>query len=405
MDSLCFRRLAFVFYLLGSGAVAATIHVPADQPTIQSGINAAQNGDTVLVAPGIYVENIIFNGKAIHVRSSEGPQVTTIDGNKVGPVVAFISNEARTSSLTGFTLRNGVGGGAPYYTDGGGISISNSSPIILENIIKDNTGNRGGGIAISGGSPIISANAIIHNTAFSGGGIYLRSTPKAFINKNTISHNIGSQFAGGMEMDDGYDARIEDNTITDNQTPGQGGGVWIVNQSDEIVVQNLIARNSAGQEGGGVYLFVPPSSTGVTFVNNTIANNESNYGSGIWVGGYDSKDQFFNNIVVGNSGETAFQCDDLYISDPPPPPTIEFNDAWTSAGKGFGGSCANGANREGNISRNPLFVSKTSYELKSESPAVNAGDNGVPDLPSRDLAGNPRIIGGTVDMGAYEYQK
>jgi polygalacturonase len=62
---------------------ATTIHVPADQPTIQSGINAASNGDTVLVAPGTYKENINFSGKAITLKSSGGARVTIIDGEEL----------------------------------------------------------------------------------------------------------------------------------------------------------------------------------------------------------------------------------------------------------------------------------------------------------------------------------
>ena len=59
-----------------------TIHVPGDQATIQGAINVANNGDTVLVAPGTYYENINFNGKAITVTSSGGPSVTIIDGGQ-----------------------------------------------------------------------------------------------------------------------------------------------------------------------------------------------------------------------------------------------------------------------------------------------------------------------------------
>src|SRR4030081_3664850 len=72
---------------------ATTIHVPRDQPTIQAGINAAINGDTVLVSPGTYFENINFNGKAITVKSSAGPAVTIIDGSSINPPVTFSTNE------------------------------------------------------------------------------------------------------------------------------------------------------------------------------------------------------------------------------------------------------------------------------------------------------------------------
>jgi serine protease len=69
------------------------IHVPANQPTIQAAINAAVNGDTVLVSPGTYVKNIDFKGKAITVKSSNGAKVTIVDGGNIGPVVTFASQE------------------------------------------------------------------------------------------------------------------------------------------------------------------------------------------------------------------------------------------------------------------------------------------------------------------------
>src|SRR6266481_2840663 len=70
-----------------------TINVPTNQPTIQAAINAANNGDTVLVAPGTSTENINFNGKAITVTSSGGPSVSIIDGGAKGSVVTFFSGE------------------------------------------------------------------------------------------------------------------------------------------------------------------------------------------------------------------------------------------------------------------------------------------------------------------------
>jgi len=90
-------------------AGAATIRVPSDQPSIQAGIDAAERGDTVLVAPGVYLENIDFRGKAITVAGEAGAEQTIIDGTFSGPVVTFRSAERQDSVLTGFTLQGGGG--------------------------------------------------------------------------------------------------------------------------------------------------------------------------------------------------------------------------------------------------------------------------------------------------------
>src|SRR5579864_9486179 len=89
-------------------ASANTIHVPGDQATIQAAIDAAVNGDTVLVSDGTYTENIDFKGKAITVKSLNGASVTIIDGNAVNTVVTFQSQETAASVLDGFTIRNGA---------------------------------------------------------------------------------------------------------------------------------------------------------------------------------------------------------------------------------------------------------------------------------------------------------
>jgi len=106
--SLVGSLFAVVFFFAMPCFAQNTIHVPADQQTIQGAINAANNGDTVLVAPGTYYENINFMGKAITVTSSAGAAQTTIDGGKKGTVVTFNAGEGLNSVLNGFTVQNGA---------------------------------------------------------------------------------------------------------------------------------------------------------------------------------------------------------------------------------------------------------------------------------------------------------
>src|SRR3954469_21219814 len=102
--------LGSVVVICGSfSAAQVTINVPSNQPTIQAGIDAASNGDTVVVAPGTYHEHIDFTGKAIEVKSSGGAASTIIDGDNTGTntgVVSFSSGESTSSILRGFTVQH-----------------------------------------------------------------------------------------------------------------------------------------------------------------------------------------------------------------------------------------------------------------------------------------------------------
>src|SRR6266849_5617392 len=129
-----FITMAAVVLSVDAAKAQSTIQVPANFPTIQSAINAASNGDTVLVAPGTYTENINFNGKAITLTSSGGPSVSIIDGGAQGSVVTFNHSETTSSQLSGFTIRNGLRNGM----DGAGILILNGSPTITRNVITAN---------------------------------------------------------------------------------------------------------------------------------------------------------------------------------------------------------------------------------------------------------------------------
>lgn len=140
-------------------SLAAQIQVPADYPNIQSAIDAAQDGDTIVVQPGIYTENINFNGKAIVITSTDPlnrPIVSTtiIDGNLSGSVVTFDAGETSNSIISGFTIRGGNGTLIDGKSYGGGIYIGKGcSPTIRQNIITGNTADIGGAIYIHGNSP------------------------------------------------------------------------------------------------------------------------------------------------------------------------------------------------------------------------------------------------------------
>jgi len=415
--SILIVLLAFMAATLSQAAI---IHVPRDQPTIQAGITVAVTGDTVVVDPGTYFENVNFNGKAITVSSAGGPHVTIIDGGNVAPVVTFSQGETPGSVLKRFTLQHGTSTFETGYM-AGGVYISSSSPTILGNIIQDNTAcGGGGGFAVEFGSPRIQNNMIVNNTqsgcsgGIGGGGISVGGAGTTQIIANLISNNAWtSGDGGGISLFASGAVTIKDNIITGNSASGvspaaSGGGISMVNDSPALIVQNLIYGNSADQ-GAGIYLSVPSGSQGPTLVNNTIADNTiMQQGSAVYATGFDDQVQFFNNLMIGQRGQSALYCDSTYSSQPP---AVANSDAFSPRGIGFGGTCAQLATQNGNISADPKFINNVSnFELKPTSPVIDAGTNSVPNLPPKDLSRQPRIVDGdgngtaTIDMGAYEFQ-
>ena len=180
---------------------AKTIRIPVDYPTIQAGIDAASNGNTVLVADGTYVgegnKNLDFKGKAITVKSENGANSCIIDCEGSGQGFYFHSGEGVDSLLSGFTITNG---NAIY---GGGIACwYSSSPTIAGCIIEGNAAtNSGGGIACKeASSPTIIGCTIKGNIAGSwGGGIHCEGTSSPAITNCVIFENevLGLGNGGG----------------------------------------------------------------------------------------------------------------------------------------------------------------------------------------------------------------
>ena len=439
---LRFAPFCLLFVLLAPTASAqSTINVPANAPTIQAGINAASNGDTVLVSPGTYVENIDFMGKAITVTSSGGAAVTTIDGGQKGIVVNFANNETRASVINGFTITDDAPPAPTQVSfDADGIFVGGANPTIANNIV---TNNRGYGIEVYFGSAYISGNTI-SNTGTAGDpsqdfgcdyddgdGIFIQGTSNAsldppVVDHNTVEQNVGHCLGGGIGLDAAPGSTIiSNNIIANNQSLGYGGGVFVDNGSASLY-QNLIYDNVSGVAGGGVYLSIPSEEDGASGPLNVFLTNNTIYGNTItvnpligdaWIDGsqvalpgYVSQVGFFNNLIIANDSYSALACWATYQYLSAAPPVVVNSDVINSGGPAYGGWCTSPADTTGNISADPKFKnpSGSDFHLQTGSPAIDTGFNAAPGLLAIDLDGNPRIQNATdasepiVDIGAYE---
>ena len=348
-----FLLICYCFLTIYSFSVdARTINVPADYPTIQQGINAADVGDTVLVAEGIYYEQISFLGKKPLMVASEflmdgNPQHisrTIIDGSRLqnrdsASVVYFTSGEDTTSILCGFTIQHGSGTfayGNLNDRQGGGIFISDAGAKIIYNRITDNLlgdtcssnneGAFGAGIGTNWnegrhwiiiGNNTIDSNECISKYSYAfGGGIATNYNTR--IISNIISHNAcngilsGTAHGGGIgcSKDPLWETPvfvfIENNTINYNATRSQfnlansaavyASGISVEFSENEVSFNKV---TSAQKSGGvsGLYLYQPVRGSVVS--NNMFKGNTSNRWGGAL--GLQNDAPLDNQVLVENN--------------------------------------------------------------------------------------------------------
>mgnify|MGYP000971044013 FL=1 len=133
-----------IFLAFLAGTLSAETHYVYPGGSIQGAINSAINGDYIEVAAGTYTEAINFNGKSVHVYSSNGPEVTTINGTGHYHAVQCVNGEDSNSILEGFTITGGIASGAYPDDRGGGMLNLNSSPSIIECFFSNNVAWYGG---------------------------------------------------------------------------------------------------------------------------------------------------------------------------------------------------------------------------------------------------------------------
>ncbi|MHC4946246.1 MAG: right-handed parallel beta-helix repeat-containing protein, partial [Planctomycetota bacterium] len=291
-----------------TSAQAETIHVPADYAKIQEAIDAAATGDTVLVAPGTYVEQINFIGKAISVKSEGGAQVTTIDGNKLNATVTFYSGEGPDSILDGFTITNG------YLILGSGIYCTHSAPTIRNNIIANNMGDfQGAGMYIGKeAAPTLIGNTFKGNEAIQGAGLYISDSDALLIDNrieanHTLYKSHSASHGGGLYIHSSSVTLI-DNVIAHNYTishgeDGYGGGIFCNSFSKVVLQGNLITGNSSDKCGGGIYADITCTLSTLILINNVFSYNHARWAGGAIFVRKPISAVVTNNVIVKNRSD------------------------------------------------------------------------------------------------------
>ena|GEM_PF-6507586 len=358
--------------------------------------------DTIIFAPGL-AGTIFLDGREIEIIGSldiigSGAESLIFDaGGKSG---VFKIGGGVDVELSGITITGGL---ATIF--GGGI-FNFGNLTVTDCTISGNTAYSGGGIYNYGGTLTLTNSTISGNSAADWGGIYgdvvgskqgggIYSYGGTLTVTNcTISGNSADEGGGIYSLGANSTLTVSNCTISGNTAWESGGGIYSSWNGTLTITNSMIAGNTA-DEGGGIY-----NRGQATVTNSTISGNSADEGGGINNNGGYATLNLYNTIVAKNT-----DSDIVRVLDYSGYPGIinGYNNLTTFDGwdNGPGDNFLYDPEL-------PLFVDAENgdYRLAEGSQAIDKGDNAyVPEGVTTDLAGNPRIVGGTVDIGAYEYQE
>nr|HRJ49776.1 hypothetical protein [Phycisphaerales bacterium] len=307
---------AMVLVMLAGNAGAAVINVPADQPTVQAAIDAAVNGDVIVIAPGRYVEKIHLKGKAITVRGAMNAEDTILDGGGTpGFVVQIRNGEGPKTIIENLTITGAKG--INNANIGSGVYILNTSPTLRRLIIMDNHAGPayGGGVYIKGGAASLHQVSFTGNSALTGGNVYIESS-HATIKESLFMHG-NAQNGGGYAVLGGK-ATLHDSWFESNMANSLGGAIYVAHAS--LDMKNLTVRDNGKVESCGYYCVtysplaggaIYASGTSGTIRDSVLENNSGAFGGAVYVAGFGSSPHFVNCVIAHNRGGTgAVYCND-----------------------------------------------------------------------------------------------
>ena len=379
---------------------------------VQDAVAAASAGETVWVSNGTYVctspVSVSYNGgssptmilldKAITLRSMNGWQVTTLDGNGSAGAQRHVIATTASATVAGFTITGGYITDSPYSTwphyNGGGVLRAGSGAPTVSNCLITGCYSSKGGSALGwmrGGTAV---DCVVSNNT-GPTAVRLREGGR-LVRCDVVDHPGGGiwfQDEGGV---------VEECTSAGNgaYTSTQGAGAYLSNGG---TIRNSLIRDNLGKRGVGIYVYYSAGRS-PTVQNCTVVQNQGNAsGGGIYLNdaaGAGTDAVLENTILVYNSGG--------YNEDIHPPDGVDGAGGVTGVVQAAYNYCEQDLSSfgSGNIQgTNPQFLDAGAddFQIKLGSPCMDKGTNATWITGSTvDLKGNPRIHGSHVDIGAYE---